>query len=90
MDKSKKYSHADLIIIAALFIVIFVPNLPLAGIELTFDSQPEQAYDILWTAELGGAWSTVTNVTAAAEKTTLVVPYPEGAESAGFFKVHIP
>ncbi len=59
----------------------------LTGITLSFDSQPDRVYDIEWTAELGGTWQTVTNVTAVAEQTAVVVDYP--GDSNGFFRVQL-
>jgi hypothetical protein len=59
----------------------------LAGIELSFDSQPEGEYEIQWTAELGGSWATVETISATASKTSVVVDHPDPDGASGFFRI---
>lgn len=59
-----------------------------AGAELSFDSIPGREYDIQWSAGLGGSWDTVDTATASeGDATTVVVPYPDGEEGKGFFRI---
>lgn len=61
----------------------------LAGITLTFDSQPDRTYEIQWVPSLGNEWQTLTNVTATGEQTAVVVPHPDSDSPSGFFRVQV-
>jgi hypothetical protein len=57
------------------------------GLWIEFNSLPGRAYDIQWTPELGAPWQTRTNVTAAADRSSVFVFFPDPQARSGFFRI---